>query len=78
MVRRGATSIWERWNGDTGDVAMNFFHHYALAAVRGFLSRRVAGIAFSLRPAPNGKHLRDGNPVGPETALAVDYCCAGN
>ncbi len=44
MVKRGATTIWERWNGDTGDVAMNSFNHYALGAVCGFLYRRVAGI----------------------------------
>ncbi|HUD94678.1 alpha-L-rhamnosidase [Sphingobium sp.] len=44
MVRKGATTIWERWNGDTGDVAMNSFNHYALGAVCGFLYRRVAGI----------------------------------
>lgn len=45
MVARGATTIWERWNGDTGDVAMNSFNHYALGAVTAFLYRRVAGIA---------------------------------
>ena len=45
MVARGATTIWERWNGDTGDLAMNSFNHYALGAVTGFLYRRVAGIA---------------------------------
>ncbi|MBP8272094.1 MAG: hypothetical protein KAX42_09500, partial [Sphaerotilus sp.] len=44
MVARGATTIWERWNGDTGDVAMNSFNHYALGAVTGFLYRRVAGL----------------------------------
>lgn len=44
MVRKGATTIWERWNGDTGDVAMNSYNHYALGAVMGFLYRRVAGI----------------------------------
>ncbi|CAN7320171.1 family 78 glycoside hydrolase catalytic domain [Phenylobacterium sp. LjRoot225] len=44
MVRKGATTIWERWNGDTGDVAMNSFNHYALGAVSGFLFRRLAGI----------------------------------
>lgn len=44
MVARGATTIWERWNGDTGDVAMNSFNHYALGAVTAFLYRRVAGI----------------------------------
>jgi len=45
MVAKGATTIWERWNGDTGDVAMNSYNHYALGAVTGFLYRRVAGIA---------------------------------
>jgi alpha-L-rhamnosidase len=44
MVQRGATTTWERWNGDTGDVAMNSFNHYALGAVCGFLYRRVAGV----------------------------------
>ena len=44
MVAKGATTIWERWNGDTGDVAMNSFNHYALGAVAGFLFRRIAGI----------------------------------
>jgi alpha-L-rhamnosidase len=45
MVDRGATTIWERWNGDTGDLAMNSFNHYALGAITAFLYRRVAGIA---------------------------------
>lgn len=45
MVARGATTIWERWNGDTGDVAMNSFNHYALGSITGFLYRRVAGLA---------------------------------
>ncbi|WJM29987.1 family 78 glycoside hydrolase catalytic domain (plasmid) [Novosphingobium resinovorum] len=44
MVDHGATTIWERWNGDTGDVAMNSFNHYALGAVAAFLYRRIAGI----------------------------------
>ena len=44
MVTRGATTIWERWNGDVGDVTMNSFNHYALGAVSGFLYRRVAGL----------------------------------
>jgi alpha-L-rhamnosidase len=44
MVRHGATTIWERWNGDTGDVAMNSFNHYALGAVCGFLHRRLGAI----------------------------------
>jgi len=45
MVAKGATTIWERWNADTGDVSMNSFNHYALGAVNGFVFRRIAGIA---------------------------------
>jgi alpha-L-rhamnosidase len=45
MIAKGATTIWERWNGDTGDIAMNSYNHYALGAICGFLFRRVAGIA---------------------------------
>ncbi|WP_295172982.1 alpha-L-rhamnosidase C-terminal domain-containing protein, partial [uncultured Brevundimonas sp.] len=44
MIRKDATTIWERWNGDVGDVAMNSFNHYALGAVTGFVFRRIAGI----------------------------------
>jgi alpha-L-rhamnosidase len=44
MIAHGATTTWERWNGDTGDVSMNSFNHYALGAVIGFVYRRIAGI----------------------------------
>ncbi len=44
MIAKGATTIWERWNGDVGDVSMNSFNHYAFGAVCGFLFRRIAGI----------------------------------
>ncbi len=45
MVSKGATTIWERWNGDTGDVSMNSFNHYALGSVCGFVFRRMAGLS---------------------------------
>jgi alpha-L-rhamnosidase len=45
MIRKGATTMWERWNSDTGDVAMNSYNHYAYGAVAGYLYRRLAGIA---------------------------------
>jgi alpha-L-rhamnosidase len=44
MIAHNATTIWERWNGDVGDVEMNSFNHYALGAVSGFMFRRIAGI----------------------------------
>jgi alpha-L-rhamnosidase len=45
MPAAGATTMWERWNGDVGDVAMNSYNHYAFGAVVGFFYRRLAGIA---------------------------------
>jgi alpha-L-rhamnosidase len=44
MVRKGATTWWERWNGDTGDPAMNSYNHYAFGSVMAWVFRRVAGI----------------------------------
>ena len=44
MLSKGATTWWERWNGDTGDPSMNSFNHYALGAVVAWIYRSVAGI----------------------------------
>ena len=46
MIARGATTMWERWNGDQmmGDPSMNSFNHYAYGAVAEWLYRYVAGI----------------------------------
>lgn len=44
MVVKRATTMWERWNGDTGDVAMNSYNHYAFGAIVAFMYRRLAGI----------------------------------
>lgn len=44
MVQKGATTWWERWNGDTGDPAMNSYNHYAFGSVMAWVYRRVAGI----------------------------------
>jgi alpha-L-rhamnosidase len=45
MPSAGATTMWERWNSDVGDAAMNSHNHYAFGAVIGFFYRRLAGIA---------------------------------
>jgi len=45
MVEQGATTMWERWNSDEGDVGMNSRNHYAFGAIGAFLFRRIAGIA---------------------------------
>lgn len=46
MIARGATTMWERWNGDQmiGDPTMNSYNHYAYGAVAEWLYRYAAGI----------------------------------
>lgn len=44
MLSKGATTWWERWNGDTGDPAMNSFNHYAFGSVIAWVYRSVVGI----------------------------------
>ncbi len=68
-VTKGATTIWERWDGwthDKGfqDVGMNSFNHYAYGAIGAWLYQNVAGIDVSesgpgykrsvLHPTPGG------------------------
>lgn len=53
MIRHGATSMWERWDGWTAshgfqNPEMNSFNHYALGSVGAWLYGWVAG----LRPDP--------------------------
>lgn len=48
-VTRGATTVWERWNGIKQDGQlyppdMNSFNHYAYGSVKEFYFRRIAGI----------------------------------
>jgi len=59
-VKQGATTIWERWDGQKPDgtfqdAAMNSFNHYAYGAIGEWMYRVVAGI--ELDPgAPGYKH----------------------
>lgn len=48
-VKMGATTIWERWDGEKTDstfqdVGMNSFNHYAYGAIGDWMYRVVAGI----------------------------------
>jgi alpha-L-rhamnosidase len=60
-VKKGATTIWERWDGikpdgSFQDAGMNSFNHYAYGAIGEWLYRVVAGI--DLDPAkPGYKHI---------------------
>jgi alpha-L-rhamnosidase len=56
MIQHGATTMWERWNGDQmlNDPSMNSFNHYAYGAVGEWLYRYAAGIDED--PADPGFH----------------------
>lgn len=60
-VKKGATTIWERWDGikpdgSFQDAGMNSFNHYAYGAIGEWLYRVVAGIETD--PAePGYKHM---------------------
>ena len=54
MVAKGATTWWERWNGDTGDPSMNSYNHYAFGSVMAWVFRRAAGI--DTDPVGSGFH----------------------
>ena len=63
MVDRGATTVWERWNGVSADgVPHESLNHYSKGAVVSFLHRYTAGIElvepayrrFRIRPRPGG------------------------
>ncbi|HVY74548.1 MAG TPA: alpha-L-rhamnosidase C-terminal domain-containing protein, partial [Puia sp.] len=48
-VKMGATTIWERWDGEKPDSSfqtpgMNSFNHYAYGAIGDFMYRKIAGI----------------------------------
>lgn len=67
-VTRGATTIWERWDGikpdsTFQDPGMNSFNHYAYGAIGEWLYKSVAGIdqktagykEITIHPIPGGK-----------------------
>jgi alpha-L-rhamnosidase len=61
MIKHGATTMWERWDGwtpDKGfqDVGMNSFNHYAFGAVGEFLYYAIAGLRLD-EAAPGLKHI---------------------
>ncbi|MFD4636109.1 family 78 glycoside hydrolase catalytic domain [Lentzea sp. NPDC058436] len=50
MVNKGATTVWERWDGirpdgSFQDPGMNSFNHYAMGSVGDFLYRTVGGLS---------------------------------
>jgi len=62
LVRMGATTIWERWDGQKTDstfedAGMNSFNHYAYGAIGDWLYRVAAGID-TYDSAPGYKKIR--------------------
>ncbi|MGB2633726.1 MAG: family 78 glycoside hydrolase catalytic domain [Candidatus Acidiferrum sp.] len=57
LVEHGATTMWERWNGDQmrADPSMNSYNHYAYGAVADWIYRYAAGI--DTDPAEPGFHV---------------------
>ncbi|GAA3294099.1 family 78 glycoside hydrolase catalytic domain [Dactylosporangium vinaceum] len=67
QISKGATTIWERWDGirtdgTFNDPGMNSFNHYGLGSVGDFLYRQVGGVspaapgysALTIAPIPGG------------------------
>jgi alpha-L-rhamnosidase len=60
-VKQGATTIWERWDGQKPDGSfqdkgMNSFNHYAYGAIGEWMYRVMAGIEID-EQAPGYKHI---------------------
>jgi alpha-L-rhamnosidase len=75
LVGHGATTMWERWNGDQmkGDPSMNSYNHYAYGAVADWLYRYAAGVDAS--PLDAGFHTVLLHPVFDARlgSAALDY-----
>ena len=60
-ITQGATTIWERWDGQKPDksfqdVGMNSFNHYAYGAIGDWMVRTVAGLDLD-ESSPGYKHM---------------------
>jgi alpha-L-rhamnosidase len=77
-VKQGATTIWERWDGQKPDGSfqdrgMNSFNHYAYGAVGDWMYQVVAGIEID-PAAPGYKHiLIQPQPGGGLTHVRVSH-----
>jgi alpha-L-rhamnosidase len=63
LVEHGATTTWERWNGDQmkDDPSMNSYNHYAYGAVADWIYRYAAGV--DATPLDAGFHTVALHPV---------------
>jgi alpha-L-rhamnosidase len=75
LVEHGATTMWERWNGDQmkNDPSMNSYNHYAYGAVADWIYRYAAGV--DATPLDAGFHTVALHPVFDSRlgSIAFDY-----
>jgi alpha-L-rhamnosidase len=77
-VKQGATTIWERWDGQKPDgtfqdAGMNSFNHYAYGAIGDWIYRVAAGIEVD-PDQPGYKHAR----IEPQPGGAFDWLRASH
>ena len=75
-ITRGATTMWERWNGikpDSSfeDAGMNSFNHYAFGAVGDWMYRTIGGINLDA-DSPGAKRVR----IAPRPGGGLTYARA--
>jgi len=73
-ITQGATTIWERWDGQKPDgtfqdTGMNSFNHYAYGAIGDWMVRVVAGLDID-EAAPAYKHMLVGPKPGGDLTSA--------
>jgi len=73
LVEHGATTMWERWNGDQmkSDPSMNSYNHYAYGAVGDWIYRYAAGI--DTMAAEPGFHVISLHPNFDARLGSVDF-----
>lgn len=79
QVKKGATTIWERWNGilpngDFFEPGMNSFNHYAYGSIGDWLYRKLAGI--DCLQAGYKKILIKPQPIKGLDYVSAEYKCA--
>ena len=76
LVGHGATTMWERWNGDQmrDDPSMNSYNHYAYGAVADWIYRYGAGI--DATPTDAGFHTVYLHPTFDSRLGSLDFSYA--
>ena len=73
LVGHGATTMWERWNGDQmkSDPSMNSYNHYAYGAVADWIYRYAAGV--DTTPMDAGFHTIRLHPAFDTQLGSIDF-----